>query len=293
MSLTPRLIYYYQTFLPLAQLLNSPNCDKVTHIHVAAFHFGINEDHSPYIHMNNYPPTDARFTGVWAELKEAHDKGVKLVLMLGGAGDAYQVMFSNYKVYYELLKDTLYQFPCIDGIDLDIEEEVSIDDVKRLISDIEHDFGKDFIIAMAPIQDSLQSDIPGMGGFIYKDLYTSNVGSLIHYFNGQFYFNYSTDSYDQCIKNGYPPNKVVMGMISSQDFENTQKVATELVKKYKNFGGVYNWEYFSSPPHNQTDPSLWARIMAKILGLSKEGAGKEGVWKRSIRPWIEYFFSYM
>ena len=75
-------------------------------------------------------------------------------------------------------------------------------------------------------------------------------------------------------------------MISSQDFENTQKVATELVKKYKNFGGVYNWEYFTSPPHNQSDPSLWARIMAKILGLSKKG-----FWEINIRPWIDYFFS--
>ena len=35
-----------------------------------------------------------------------------------------------------------------------------------------------------------------------------------------------------------------MGMISSQDFDQIQEVVTELVKKYPNFGGVYNWEYF-------------------------------------------------
>lgn len=277
---TPRLIYYYQTFKTLRPVLDDPNCCGVTHIHVSAFHFGTNPDNTPYIHMNNYPPTDKRFDGVWKELEEAHEKGIKIVLMLGGAGSAYQVMFSDYDTYYGLLKDTLYQFPIIDGIDLDIEEAVQLDDVRRLINDIEHDFGSSFIISMAPIQDSLQSDVPGMGGFVYKDLYKTVEGSLIHYFNGQFYFDYSVNSYDQCIKNGYSADKVVMGMISSQDFNQIQEVVTELVKKYPNFGGVYNWEYFSSPPHNQTDPSLWARIMSKILGIQT-------------RSWTEWFSSWI
>ena len=272
---TPRLIYYYQTFKSLRPVLDDPKCCNVTHIHVAAFHFGTNKDKTPYIHMNDYPPTNKRYDTVWQELKEASEKGIKIVLMLGGAGSAYQVMFSNYKTYYELLKDTLYQFPIIDGIDLDIEEEVSLDNVKRLINDIEHDFGPDFIISMAPIQDSLQSDTPGMGGFIYKDLYKTVEGSLIHYFNTQFYFNYSVDAYDECVKNGYPADKVVMGMISSQNFDDNKETVKELVKKYPKFGGVYNWEYFSSPPSNQTDPSLWARIMADILGLNA-------------RPWSEW-----
>ena len=120
---TPRLIYYYQTFKTLRPVLDDPNCCGVTHIHVSAFHFGTNPDNTPYIHMNNYPPTDKRFDGVWKELEEAHEKGIKIVLMLGGAGSAYQVMFSDYDTYYGLLKDTLYQFPIIDGIDLDIEKD--------------------------------------------------------------------------------------------------------------------------------------------------------------------------
>ena len=277
---TPRLIYYYQTFMSLRPILDHPDCCNVTHIHVSAFHFGTNPDKTPYIHMNNYPPTDKRFVKVWEELKEAHEKGIKIVLMLGGAGSAYQVMFSNYKVYYGLLKDTIKNYPIIDGIDLDIEEEVTLDNVKILINDIVRDYGSDFIISMAPIQESLQTDEPGMGGFIYKDLYKSTEGSLIHYFNGQFYFDYSIEAYDECIKNGYPSEKVVMGMMSTQDFNQVQEVVKELVKKYPKFGGVYDWEYFSSPPHNQKDPSLWARIMASILGLSNIS------WSEWVGSWI-------
>ena len=45
------------------------------------------------------------------------------------------------------------------------------------------DFGKDFIITMAPVAYALQSDTTGMGGFCYKDLYKSKEGVLIDYFN--------------------------------------------------------------------------------------------------------------
>ena len=72
---------------------------------------------------------------------------------------------------------------------------------------IKKDFGQDFLITMAPIQSSLQEDNPGMGGFVYKDLYNSDEGKMIEYFNGQFYFNYSEESYTEAINNGYPSEK--------------------------------------------------------------------------------------
>ena len=113
---------------------------------------------------------------------------------------------------------------------------------------------------MAPIQSSMEQDQPGMGGFIYKDLYKSKEGKLINYFNVQCYYEYSVDAYDRIINNGYPPEKIVMGMISSEDFNNCLKVASILSYKYKKFGGVFNWEYYSSPP-NQKNPGEWADIM--------------------------------
>ena len=107
--------------------------------------------------------------------------------MLGGAGGAYSDLFSNFEVYYGMLKTLINTKSFICGIDLDIEEPVSLDNVKMLIQRIKKDFGPNFLISMAPIQSSLQQDYPGMGGFIYKDLYSSEVGKLIDYFNGQFY----------------------------------------------------------------------------------------------------------
>ena len=60
--------------------------------------------------------------------------------MIGGAGSAYNRLFSDYNKYYALLKETLNNHPVITGVDLDIEEEVNLDDIKKLMPHIRHDF---------------------------------------------------------------------------------------------------------------------------------------------------------
>ena len=137
--------------------------------------------------------------------------------------------------------------------------------VIRLISRLKSDFGNDFIVSMAPIQQSLETDNPGLGGFSYKELY-KDMGVFIDYFNVQFYSDYSEDAYTRIINNGYPENKIVMGSISSQDISSTTKVVSTLTKKYKSFGGVSNWEYFDSPP-SPYNPSLWAICMKNSFSL--------------------------
>jgi len=235
----------------------------VTHIHVASIHFGNNTDGSPYIHLNNYPPNDKRFDSVWEELREMEKLGVEIVLMMGGAGGAYSYLFEKFDVYYPMLKETIISHPVIKGIDLDIEEYVSLDNVKKIINQIDNDFGDDFIISMAPVQGSLQEDVPGMGGFIYKKLYESDEGKRINYFNGQFYGDYSVLSYQQVVENGYPSEKVVMGMVTGQNLMNNLGVMKQLCEKYKCFGGVYNWEYFNSPPDGSSNPGEWADLVDK------------------------------
>ena len=94
----PRIIYYYQTFLAdgLKDILypNSP----VTHIHLSAIHFGNNNTNNnkvPYIHLNDYTPDNVRFQQVWKDLKKANDLGITVVVMLGGAGGAFDYLFND------------------------------------------------------------------------------------------------------------------------------------------------------------------------------------------------------
>ena len=263
-----RVIYYYQTFCGLNDILIQDN-PVVTHIHLSSIHFGLSSDNSPYIHLNNDPPNSSKFDSVWDDIKKATDKGIKIVLMVGGAGGAFTDLFNNFDIYYKLLKDTIIDHPEISGIDLDVEEEVSLDNIKMLINKIVEDFGNKFIIAMAPLSYSLQNDGPGMGGFSYKELYNSPEGKYIDYFNGQFYGDYTLQAYENIINNGYPSEKIVMGMVSgdfsSGNFDQATNVVASISEKY-DMGGVFVWEYADCPPDNK-DHYKWAENMYNALNI--------------------------
>jgi hypothetical protein len=237
-----RVIYYYQTFTGLGPILHTD--PDVTHIHLSSLHFGTESDGQPYIHLNDLYPDDAQFDQVWSDLDQAVSIGIKVLVMIGGAGGGFQSLFDNYEVGYQQLKTMLQEHRCISGVDLDIEEPVSLDNVKRLIGDIMTDF-PDYLLSMAPLQGSLEQDIPGMGGFVYKDLYLSPEGAYIDYFNGQFYSDFSVQAFDQVVLNGYPADKVVMGSMSGSG---SYDVVQTLADKYQ-FGGVFSWEYSITPEY--------------------------------------------
>ena len=251
-----RIIYYYQTFTGLKSILTPDT--KVTHIHLASIHFGTDEHNNPYIHLNNNSPTDKIFDSVWEDLKKAKQLGIKIILMIGGAGGAFQDLFSNFNIYYSLLKELILdKRDLIDGVDLDIEEIVELDDVEKLINLIKNDFGASFMITMAPVQYSIENDVPGMGGFVYKDLYLK-CGHNIDYFNVQCYYDYSLDAYKKMIKNGYPENKIIMGSISSQNVNSNLNVLKEIIKNSSIFGGVFNWEFFDATKD-------WSNLIYNII----------------------------
>ena len=264
-----RVIYYYQTFVPLKNIIKYSN--KITHIHLSSIHFGLNSDKSCYIHLNDNPPDSKVFNQVWNDLEILSKNGVKIILMIGGAGGAFNVLFSNFEVYYKLLFDTLKKYSFIKGIDLDVEESINVENIKFLINRIDKDFGKDFIISMAPIAYALQYDNPGMGGFIYKKLYNFPEGQRINYFNAQCYGCFDFKTYQSIINNGYPEEKIVMGMISSDfdktNFRNALNNIVQIKQKYSDFGGVFVWELFDCPPGSPTNPEYWAIYINNAINL--------------------------
>ena len=157
----------------------------------------------------------------------------------------------------------------IKGIDLDVEENTSIENIKMLINRLVKDFSDDneFIITMAPVASTMITDGSSFAGFNYKELYNSKEGKYIHWFNTQCYDSYTFETYESIIKNGYPREKVVMGMESGQFDESSFPKALDEIKKIKNkypdFSGVFDWEYLNAPP-NKTYPSQWSRLMKQI-----------------------------
>lgn len=251
--MSPRIILYYQTFCGLK------NIEGVTHIHLAATHFGTDSNNSPYIHLNDYSPYDKRFDSVWDELKLAKQNGIKIILMLGGAGGAFGTYKKNTTLYYGFLKKLLKdKADIIDGIDLDIEEEIDYGLIKDLVVNLKQDFGSDFIISFAPVSYALENDSPGMGGFYYKQL-EDEIGLLVNYYNGQFYYDYDSASYVKCVDNDYNPEKVVFGAITSIPLDIQIENVKRLSDKYgKSFGGVFLWEYVDAPEN-------WGKFMYNII----------------------------
>ena len=74
-----------------------------------------------------------------------------------------------------MLKNLLESKSFIKGVDLDIEEEVTMQQVKMLIRRLKEDFGQDFILTMAPVSsamDSLEGDtFSNYSDFSYKELF--------------------------------------------------------------------------------------------------------------------------
>ncbi len=259
-----KIIYYYQTISSLKPLVNSKLSNL--HVYIASLHFGFNFDGSPYIHLNDSSPDDQ--PNLWQDVKNAHLNGIRILVLLGGAGGAYIDLFDNYEIFYPILVDFLKKYNYIEGIDLDIEEAAILQDVQKLIIDLKNDFGQKFIITMAPIAEAMVTDQPGIGGFSYKKLYNSNVGPLIDWFNVQCYGCYDFTTYDDIIKNGYIEDQIVFGMLGdefdSNAFNKALKEITSVKKKYQDMGGCILWEYGDT----QINPIVWGSKINKIFNTN-------------------------
>ena len=264
-----KTIYYYQTFLGLNKLMK--HLQVIDVINVSSIHFDEDKNGRKNIYLNDNLPDDKIFDQMWTETESCSSQGVTIILMVGGAGGAYGNLFKDFSTYYPMLKNLLESKPFIKGVDLDIEEEVTMEQVKMLIRRLKEDFGQDFILTMAPVSssmDSLEGDTfsKHLDSFSYKELFCSEEGQMISWFNVQCYYSFSFLTYDSIIKNGYPPEKIVMGHESGQftkeTFQNALDTVKKILQEYPTMGGVYDWEYLNAPPDLQ-DPSFWARLMKR------------------------------
>lgn len=257
-----RVVAYYQTQYDNGQYVSPlPLNGIATDIDVAALH--LNGDGS--VHLNDDPPSAAKFVPMWQDLATLQKAGIRVELMLGGAGvGSFANLHDDFAKFYPLLRDTLRTYH-LDGIDIDIEEQFSLADTEHLIGQLRHDFGPSFVIAMAPVASDLSGHTKFSGGFSYPRLEKED-GAQISWYNTQFYCGWgnlsSTADYDAVIANGYSAGRVVAGTVTNPancsgyvDPATLQQTISALTAKYQGFGGVAGWEYFNGLP----DPRSWYR----------------------------------
>jgi hypothetical protein len=294
----PRVISYQQTYhqddkyislLPL--ITNGP--PAITHLILSAVH--INWDPNN-LTLNDHPPTDPRYTQLWDEVAVLQAYGIKVMAMLGGAAKGSfarldisesrtDIPIARFEAYYTPFRDLLRQHS-LDGVDLDIEEEMSLPGVVHLIDRLKTDFGRDFLITLAPVATALMPGRrPHLSGFSYHLLEAAR-GSSIAWYNTQFYNGWggidAPWAYDEIVgpqnqvdgRSLFPPEKVVAGMLTNPRHGGSGYVALEqsavvlsyLTEKYPRFGGVMGWEYWASLPR-EVECWQWAWCMRVMLGM--------------------------
>ncbi|KAM5344990.1 hypothetical protein ACJ41O_010852 [Fusarium nematophilum] len=277
----PRLITYYQTHhdssgspISVLPLITQPGI-AITHVIVAAIHIN---DHPEALTLNDHHPSHPRFQTMWAELRVLQASGVKVMGMLGGAAkgsyarlDSDQDTFDR---FYAPVRDMIRERG-LDGLDLDVEEEMTLGGIIRLIDRLRSDFGPSFIITLAPVAMSLLDFTKNLSGFDYEALEVMR-GRDIAWYNTQFYCGWGDCSnplmYDLMIRKGWPPEKIVVGLVTNPEngsgyvpMNPLGMVLTTLRGRYGSFGGVMGWEYFNGLPGGKDRPWEWAREMTRML----------------------------
>lgn len=200
--------------------------------------------------------------------------------MLGGAAKGSFARLDRddgtFEDYYTPLRD-LIRTRGLDGLDLDVEEPMNLSGIIRLIDRLKSDFGSGFTITLSPVAAALMSDNPrhNLSGFSYEALEVMR-GSQIQWYNTQFYCGWGDmtqpEGYDLMIARGWPPEKVVVGLVTNPEngsgwvpFEALSNVLATLQSRYPTFGGVMGWEYFNSLPGGRERPWEWAAFMTQKL----------------------------
>ncbi|KAM3445133.1 hypothetical protein NHJ13734_000657 [Beauveria thailandica] len=284
----PRLITYYQTLhdsdgksISILPLITQPDI-AVTHVILAALH--VNEDPDA-LTLNDHAPDDPRHQTAWAELRVLQAAGVRVLALLGGAAkgtyerldgspDDDSLALARFERYYAPLRD-LVRARGLDGLDLDVEEDMSLAGIVRLIDRLRADFGPDFLITLAPVAASLLDPTANLSGFDYEALEVLR-GRDIAWYNAQFYWGWgdfsTTVMYDMMLRKGWPPDRLVVGLVTNPDngtgfvaWDSLQQTLSILRRRPHHFGGIMGWEYFNSLPGDRDRPWEWARTMTAMI----------------------------
>lgn len=253
------------------------NKTGVTHVILAAIHI----NHVPEnITLNDHRPDHPRFDPLWAEVPLVKRGGTKVMGMLGGAAqgsfrrlDGDQEQFER---FYAPLLAMIRRYG-LEGLDLDVEEEMSLQGIIRLIDRLKADQGDSFVITLAPVAAALLG-IGNLSGFDYRELERARAAKIAWY-NTQFYNGWGPAEdprmYAAIVAQGWSPRRIVYGLLTnpgngSQGYVPREKISpvlAMLVQQFPTFGGVMGWEYFNALPGARAKPWQWASEMTVSMGM--------------------------
>ncbi|KAK3293141.1 glycoside hydrolase family 18 protein [Chaetomium fimeti] len=305
----PRLILYHQTThdaagrpISLLPLIHTRRI-ALTHLIIGALHVHAN---GTTIHLNDHPPLHPRYRTLRAEARLLQEAGVVVLGMVGGAargsfargtldggggGDGGDNNNGGgggggaaFERAYGLLRGAVGAYG-LDGVDLDVEEPMTLGGAVGLVRRLRADFGRAFVVTFAPVATALLASAVGQGGinlsgFGYGEL-ERVVGREVGFYNAQFYNGFGgaggTALFDGIVAGGWAPERIVVGQLTSPvngfgfvRHEELGRTVAALRERYSEIGGVAGWEYFNAVPGGVGRPWEWAESMTRILRPGRE-----------------------
>ncbi len=229
----------------------------VTHIHFGLFSFKNNK-----IYLNNLCPTDSKYDNLWFDLGISVEKNKKCVMTLD-----VENLFENYANYYKSLCDLINNnILIINGIDIDLENKLSLSETIKFITDIKKDF-PNLILVLSTIGYSMcvkdiNTKYKNNNSWSYSLFCKMKAENLIDYYNCNFdEDDFTMDSFEDMINNGFNESKLVMGCrsITFDGYDNYFEL-NKIKKKY-NIGGTFT-KYFHNAPY-KWDINVWLSLNSK------------------------------
>jgi hypothetical protein len=262
--MSKRVIFY---LTPNNYINNYYNNYRIYNSYVNYIHFGyfsfntINNISNLY--LNNISPYDIDYNDLWFDLGISTEKNI-ICLMVIYLNNLFENYDLNYKLLYELINE---KRDIIKGIDMDFENNIILEDLIKFIKDIKKDF-PDLLLVISAIGYSMcVKDI----NIIYEDdkmwsyaLFNKSIeGQMIDYYCCNFNEDdFTKDSFEDMIYNGFLPNKLIMGCCSNkfEAYDNYYEL-NSIKKIYPNIGGTFV-KYYSDSPY-KWDLNVWLSIYSK------------------------------
>jgi hypothetical protein len=255
-----KIIYY------MNEIINNDN--KIYNSYANLIHLGFfTFSNNKKILLNGYEPLDIVYDDLWFDLGISSEKKIKCVMVLSG-NKTFENLFSNYDIYYQILSDfiTTKKY-IIKGLDLEIENCATIENTKKFINDFKRDF-PDLLLVLSTIGYSMcvkdiDTKYENEKEWSYALFNKSPEGNKIDYYNCYFNEdNFTIDSLEDIIDNGFNVEKIIMGCDSQyfQDYDNYFELRC-IAKKYPNIGGTFI-KYFNDSPY-KWDLSVWLCLTSR------------------------------
>jgi len=241
--------------------------------------------------MNNDAYDSPRLDALWAECRTLQAGGIRVMAMLGGAcPGSFPPLDGDVDVFeaHYLPLAAMVRSRALDGLDLDVEERMSLPGIVRLIDRLKSDFGPSFLVTLAPVATAL---MPGnrrqLSGFSYFELEKA-FARHIDWYNVQFYCGWasleSVDDFLTIVEAGVDACRVVVGVSTHPKWgkgwlpdDMLAGTLGTIIEVFPTLGGVMAWEYHESFTQREGDgrPWAWAGLMSEVL-LKQESIYKNG-----------------